>query len=146
MTELWRMSVTELAALVRDRQVSVPDVIETHLRRIDAVNPALNAVVICLDEQALAAASGRYEGCVKRASADSLAPVRPPGRRPRSRPPLPRKVTSGHFSGHVSRLTPQGALHQVRADQARVRRSRSRKRSRSLRPPHMPLRTWCSRA
>ena len=106
MTELWRMSVTELAALVRDRQVSVPDVIETHLRRIDAVNPALNGVVIRLDEQALAAASGRYEGCAKRASADSLAPVRPPGRRPRSRPPLPRKVTSGHFSGRpITRIS-----------------------------------------
>ncbi len=54
--ELWRMSATELAALIRDRQVSVHEVIETHLRRIDAVNPALNAIVIRLDEQALAAA------------------------------------------------------------------------------------------
>jgi amidase len=50
------MSATELAAVVRDRQVSVREVIETHLRRIDAVNPALNAIVIRLDEQALAAA------------------------------------------------------------------------------------------
>jgi len=50
------MSATELAALIRDRQVSAREVIETHLRRIDAVNPALNAIVIRLDEQALAAA------------------------------------------------------------------------------------------
>ena len=54
--ELWRMSATELAALVRDRQVSVREVIQAHLRRLDAVNPALNAIVIRLDEQALAAA------------------------------------------------------------------------------------------
>jgi amidase len=56
MTELWRMSATELAALIGDREVSAREVIETHLRRIDAVNSALNAVVIRLDEQALAAA------------------------------------------------------------------------------------------
>ncbi len=56
MAELWKMSATELAALVRARQLSVREVIEAHLRRIDAVNPALNAIVIRLDEQALAAA------------------------------------------------------------------------------------------
>ena len=56
MAELWRMSATQLAALIRGRKVSVREVIETHLRRIDAVNPALNAIVIRLDEQALAAA------------------------------------------------------------------------------------------
>ncbi len=56
MAELWRMSATTLAALIRDRQVSVREVAEAHLRRIDAVNPALNAIVIRLDEQALAAA------------------------------------------------------------------------------------------
>jgi amidase len=56
MADLWRMSATELAALIRARQVSVREVIEAHLSRIDAVNPALNAIVIRLDEQALAAA------------------------------------------------------------------------------------------
>jgi Asp-tRNA(Asn)/Glu-tRNA(Gln) amidotransferase A subunit family amidase len=48
------MSATQLAALIRGRKVSVREVIETHLR-IDAVNPALNAIVIRLDEQALVA-------------------------------------------------------------------------------------------
>ncbi len=56
MAELWTMSATQLAALIRDRKVSVREVIQTHLRRIDAVNPALNAIVIRLDGQALAAA------------------------------------------------------------------------------------------
>jgi amidase len=55
-TELWQMSATELAAVIRRREVSAREVIEAHLRRIDAVNPALNAIVIRLDEQALAAA------------------------------------------------------------------------------------------
>lgn len=56
MTELWRMSATRLAALIRGRKISVREVIEAHLRRIEAANPALNAIVIRLDEQALAAA------------------------------------------------------------------------------------------
>ena len=47
---------TELAGVIRSRQVSVREVVEAHLRRIDAVNPELNAIVIRVDEQALAAA------------------------------------------------------------------------------------------
>jgi amidase len=55
-TELWRMSATELAETIKSRQVSSQEVIEAHLRRIDAVNGAINAVVIVLAEQALEAA------------------------------------------------------------------------------------------
>jgi amidase len=55
-TELWRMSATELAGAIRSRQASVREVVEAYMRRIDAVNPALNAIVIRVDEQALAAA------------------------------------------------------------------------------------------
>jgi amidase len=55
-TELWRMSATELASAIRNRQVSSHEVIEAHLRRVDAVNPSINAVVIVMAEQALRAA------------------------------------------------------------------------------------------
>lgn len=55
-TDLWRLSATELAAAIRHRQASVREVVEAHLRRIDAVNPAVNAIVIRLDAQALDAA------------------------------------------------------------------------------------------
>jgi amidase len=55
-TELWRMSATELAEAIRTRQASSVEVVEAHLRRIEAVNPAINAVVIVLGEQALQAA------------------------------------------------------------------------------------------
>lgn len=72
MAQLWRMSATELAALIRDRQVSVREVVETHLRRIDAVNPALNAIVIRLDEQALAAADAADRAA---ATGDQLPPL-----------------------------------------------------------------------
>jgi amidase len=55
-TELWRMSATELAAAIKTKQASSRDVIEAHLRRVEAVNPSLNAVVIVMGEEALAAA------------------------------------------------------------------------------------------
>jgi amidase len=50
------MSATELAEAIKSRLVSSQEVIEAHLRRIDAVDGAINAVVIVLAEQALDAA------------------------------------------------------------------------------------------
>ena len=50
------MSATELAQAIRSRQASSQEVIEAHLRRIEAVNPAVNAVTVVLGEQALEAA------------------------------------------------------------------------------------------
>ena len=55
-SDLWRMSAGELAETVRRGQASSREVVEAHLRRIEAVNPAVNAVVVVLAEQALAAA------------------------------------------------------------------------------------------
>ncbi|HEU4920047.1 MAG TPA: amidase family protein, partial [Candidatus Limnocylindrales bacterium] len=55
-TELWRLSAIELAEAVRSGQVSSQDVIEAHLRRIEAINPVVNAVVIVMADEALAAA------------------------------------------------------------------------------------------
>jgi amidase len=54
--ELWRMSATELAEAIRTRQASSVEVVQAHLRRIEAVNPSINAVVIVLAEQAQQAA------------------------------------------------------------------------------------------
>ena len=54
--ELWCLSATELAAAIRSRQVSSREVIGAHLRRIEAVNPLINAVTVVLGEQALQAA------------------------------------------------------------------------------------------
>jgi hypothetical protein len=55
-SELWRKGAVELAALIRDREVSSREVVQAHLDRIEAVNPALNAIVRLLPDQALAAA------------------------------------------------------------------------------------------
>jgi len=55
-SELWRNGAVELAALIRDREVSSREVVQAHLDRIEAVNPALNAIVRLLADEALAAA------------------------------------------------------------------------------------------
>ena len=52
-TELWRMSATELAEAIRSSQVSSREVVEAHLRRIEEVNPSINAVTVVLAERAL---------------------------------------------------------------------------------------------
>ena len=56
MGELWHSSAVELAAMIRDREVSSREVIQAHLERVEAVNPYLNAIVRLLPDQALAAA------------------------------------------------------------------------------------------
>lgn len=41
---LWRMSATDLAEAIRSGQASSQEVVEAHLRRIEAVNPSVNVV------------------------------------------------------------------------------------------------------
>src|SRR5579859_6673750 len=55
-SELWRRGAVELAAMIRDREVSSREVVQAHLDRIEMVNPHLNAIVRLLPDQALAAA------------------------------------------------------------------------------------------
>ncbi|MBP1705809.1 MAG: indole acetimide hydrolase, partial [Chloroflexi bacterium] len=54
--DLWRMSATELASAIRSGRASSQEVVEAHLRRIGAVNPAVNAVTVVLGERAVEAA------------------------------------------------------------------------------------------
>ena len=56
MSELWRKSAVELAAMIRDREVSSRAVVQAHLDRVQAVNPHLNAIIRLLPDEALAAA------------------------------------------------------------------------------------------
>lgn len=53
--ELWRRSATDLARMIADGTVTSRQVIEARLARIESVNHHLNAVVLVLAEQALAA-------------------------------------------------------------------------------------------
>src|SRR5262245_21360677 len=68
MTDLWKLDAVEVAELTRSRKVSCREVVTSALARLDAVNPALNAVVRPLHEQALAAADA-----ADKAAADGAA-------------------------------------------------------------------------
>lgn len=54
---LEQSSAVELARLVRERQVSASELLEAHLRRIERLNPSLNAIVSLVPEQAIEAAA-----------------------------------------------------------------------------------------
>ena len=53
---LWRLDATELADLIRRKDVSCRDATASVLARIDEANPKVNALPVVLHEQALAAA------------------------------------------------------------------------------------------
>ena len=56
MSMLYEWSVEQITAAIQRRELSAREVIEAALARLDAVNPLINAVVIEMPEQALAAA------------------------------------------------------------------------------------------
>ena len=56
MTEHWRLGAAEVAVRIRARDVSAEEVARDALARLDAANPAINAVVQFMPEEALAAA------------------------------------------------------------------------------------------
>jgi amidase len=57
MDNLWRLSAADLAALIRGKKVSAKEAATAALARLDAVNPAINAVVDHRPEEVLAQAS-----------------------------------------------------------------------------------------
>jgi amidase len=56
MQEIWRISAAELASLIRSRQVSAREAAQAALQRLDAVNPAINAVIDHRPDEVLAQA------------------------------------------------------------------------------------------
>lgn len=56
MQPIWEMTAAEIAGAVRSKQVSAREVAEAHLKRLDDVNPKINAVVQEFPEEALQAA------------------------------------------------------------------------------------------
>ncbi|PZA09141.1 amidase [Rhodopseudomonas palustris] len=75
MQDIWRLSATELADLVRSRRVSAREVAEAALNRLSAVNPAINAVVDHNTEAALAQADAVDAALAKGESLGVLAGV-----------------------------------------------------------------------
>jgi amidase len=72
MTELWTMSACELAAGIARKNFSCSEVVEAHLRRIEAVNPSVNAIVKTLSEEAR---RGAAEADGKVAAGEALGPL-----------------------------------------------------------------------
>ncbi|MBX6746030.1 MAG: amidase family protein [Acetobacteraceae bacterium] len=57
MTDLWRLSATDLAARIRRREVSATEAARSALARLEAVNPRINAVIAHNPEEVLAEAA-----------------------------------------------------------------------------------------
>ena len=55
-SDIWKWSAVETAAAIRAGRASSEEVMDAHIARLDAANPALNAVVVDLRDQALDAA------------------------------------------------------------------------------------------
>src|SRR6185369_17644045 len=56
MNELLRISATQQARLIREREITSLELVETHLARIAEVNPHINAAIEVFPDQALDAA------------------------------------------------------------------------------------------
>ena len=72
MSDLWKLSALDLARHIAQREVSCSEVIDAHLHRIRAVNPAVNAIVEVLDDQARAAARSADQAVAR---GDALGPL-----------------------------------------------------------------------
>ena len=57
MSNLWQLPASEITKLVKNGDVSALEVTESALARLDKVNPAINAVVTEMPEEALSAAN-----------------------------------------------------------------------------------------
>lgn len=57
MQDIWRLSATDLASLIRSKKVSAQEAATAALARLDAVNPKINAVVDHKPEEVLAQAA-----------------------------------------------------------------------------------------
>ena len=70
--ELWRQTATTLASMIRAKEVSSREVVESHLARIDAVNSQVNAITVVLADSALELAATADEAT---AAGEDLGPL-----------------------------------------------------------------------
>jgi amidase len=98
--ELYWRPATELATMVRTRQVSARELLEAHLARIEAVNPALNAIVT-LDAEGARAAADAADATACRSRTRTPTPPAACGRRGAHRctPTPSRPTTSSWWHG-----------------------------------------------
>jgi amidase len=74
-TELWRLSAADLAHLIRTRKVSAREAAQAALRRLDAVNPQINAIVAHAPELVLEQADRLDERLARHKDPGPLAGV-----------------------------------------------------------------------
>ena len=75
MEDLWRLSATDVAAAIKSKKVSAKQVAEAALARLDAVNPAINAVVDHRPEDVLAQAAAIDAAIARHEAVGPLAGV-----------------------------------------------------------------------
>jgi amidase len=72
MTELWKLSATEVAAQVQNKQIKPSEAIAAAIERAEETNPHLNAITLPLYEQAMSSAVVADE---RVAAGDALGPL-----------------------------------------------------------------------
>jgi amidase len=75
MQDIWRLSAADLAGLIRAREVSAREAMQAALDRLDAVNPAINAVIDHRPDDALAQADAIDAALARGDDAGPLAGV-----------------------------------------------------------------------
>src|SRR5471030_935791 len=75
MEDLWRLSVADIAALIRSKKVSAKEAASAALARLDAVNPRINAVIDHRPEDVLAQAGAVDAAIARGEDAGALAGV-----------------------------------------------------------------------
>jgi amidase len=118
MTDLCQLPAHQLVAMMADRTVLCREVVQAHLARIDAVNPALNALVQATDPQKCLTAAAEADDRVARGAAVGLAHglpivvkdvIRVAGLECSGGSPMLR-ATAGEDATVVSRLRAEGAI------------------------------------
>ncbi len=71
-TELWHLDAVSQAELIRHGRASSRECVESSIARVRSVNPALNAIVLLLEEEALASAD---DADAKRRRGEVLGPL-----------------------------------------------------------------------
>ncbi len=72
MNDLWKLDGVETAALIRAKKVSAREVVSDTLKRLDAVNPTINAITLALHDEALAAADAADKALAR---GDTIGPL-----------------------------------------------------------------------
>ena len=98
--ELHRLSAVELQRLLRKKQLSARELLDAHLRRIEQLNPKLNAIVNLVPDIARAAAARADEAAARGRFLGPLHGLPTAHKDLRETRGIPPPVGSPRFKGH----------------------------------------------